>query len=93
VGNVDTGLAGVGSKLPTSSDHPARSLVSMRPVSVFAKAPGCEIERLRGDLHGLIGHGSAADGDRQHSHSVMNSNYCLIVTNSLGSDTLRVRTT
>ncbi len=24
----------------------------MRPVSVFAKGPDCEIERLRGDLHG-----------------------------------------
>jgi transposase len=24
----------------------------MRPVSVFAKGPGCEIERLHGDLHG-----------------------------------------
>ena len=27
-------------------------VISMRPVSVFAKGPGSEIERLRGDLHG-----------------------------------------
>ncbi len=38
----------------------------------------------------LIGHGSAAYGDRQHSHSAMNSNYFSIAVNSLGSDTLRV---
>jgi hypothetical protein len=25
----------------------------MRPVSVFAEGPGCEIEQLRGDLQGL----------------------------------------
>ena len=33
--------------------HPAGEVViSMRPVSVFAKGPGCEIEQLRGDLRG-----------------------------------------
>src|SRR5690349_15254601 len=42
---------GVGSKLP---HHPLAGevVISMRPVSVFAKGPGSEIERLRGDLHG-----------------------------------------
>ena len=27
-------------------------VISMRPVSVFAKGPGSEIEQLRGDMHG-----------------------------------------
>jgi hypothetical protein len=31
---------------------PGEVVVSMRPVSVFAKGPGCEIEQVRGDLHG-----------------------------------------
>src|SRR5690242_1494661 len=43
---------GVGSKLPHIV-HPAGEVViSMRPVSVFAKGPGSEIEQLRDDLHG-----------------------------------------
>ncbi len=33
--------------------HPAGEVViSMRPVSVFANGPECELEQLRGDLHG-----------------------------------------
>jgi len=31
---------------------PGEVVVSVRPVSVFAKGSGSEIERLRGDLHG-----------------------------------------
>ena len=32
--------------------HPADEVViSMRPVSVFANGPECELEQLRGDLH------------------------------------------
>src|SRR5881392_1783880 len=42
---------GVGSKLP---HHPPAGevVISMRPVIVFAKGPGSEIERLEADLHG-----------------------------------------
>jgi transposase len=43
---------GVGSKLPRTV-HPADEVViSMRPVSVFAKGPGSEIELLRTELRG-----------------------------------------
>jgi hypothetical protein len=46
---VEISLAGVGSKLP--HHLPAGEVViSMRPVSVFAKGPDCEIEQLRAGL-------------------------------------------
>ena len=52
MGNVDTGLAGGWIEVAHIIRPHGEVVVSMRPVSVFAKAPGCEIERLRGDLHG-----------------------------------------
>src|SRR3974377_1653251 len=35
-------------------------VINMRPVSVFAKAPGSESEQLRGDLHGRWRQGTRA---------------------------------
>jgi hypothetical protein len=48
---VDIGLARGWIEV-ASIVHPPGEVVSMRPVSVFAKGPGCEIEQLRSDLHG-----------------------------------------
>ena len=42
---------GVGSRLPAIV-HPGEVVISMRPVRVFANGPECELEQLRGDLHG-----------------------------------------
>src|SRR6266568_3182944 len=50
-GALTSASPGVGSKLLL---HPPAGevVISMRPVSVFAKGPGSEIEQLRGDLQG-----------------------------------------
>ena len=47
--------------------------------------------RLEDGRARLIGRGSATGGDRQRRRSVMNSNYRLIVANSLRGDTLQVQ--
>jgi hypothetical protein len=50
--DVDTGLAGDWAEVVHIVPPPGEVVVSMRPVSVFAKGLGCEIEQVRGDLHG-----------------------------------------
>jgi hypothetical protein len=49
---VDSSLAGGWIEVATSFHPPGEVVVSMRPVCVFAKGPGEEIERLRADLRG-----------------------------------------
>ena len=49
---VDISLAGGWIEVASNVHPPGEVVVSMRPVSVFAKAPGSETEQLRGDLHG-----------------------------------------
>ena len=51
-GGVDIRLAGGWIEVASNVHPPGEVVVSMRPVSVFAKAPGSEIEQLRGDLQG-----------------------------------------
>jgi hypothetical protein len=52
VGGVDISLAGGWIEVASIVHPPGEVVVSMRPVSVFAKGPGSETEQLRGDLHG-----------------------------------------
>jgi hypothetical protein len=52
VKDVDISLAGGWIEVASIVHPPGEVVVSMRPVSVFAKGPGNEIEQLRGDLHG-----------------------------------------
>jgi transposase len=52
VRGVDISLAGGWIEVASNVRPPGEVVVSMRPVSVFAKAPGSESEQLRGDLHG-----------------------------------------
>jgi transposase len=52
VWGVDISLAGGWIEVASNVHPPGEVVVSMRPVSVFAKAPGSEIEQLRADLHG-----------------------------------------
>ena len=49
---VDISLAGGWIEVASNVHPPGEVVVSMRPVSVFAKAPGSESEQLRGDLYG-----------------------------------------
>lgn len=49
---VDVSLAGGWIEVASIVHPPGEVVVSMRPVSVFAKGPGSETEQLRGDLHG-----------------------------------------
>ena len=49
---VDISLAGGWIEVASIVHPPGEVVVSMRPVSVFAKGPGSETEQLRGDLHG-----------------------------------------
>src|ERR671923_86227 len=49
---VDISLAGGWIEVASNVHPPGEVVVSMRPVSVFAKGPGSEIEQLRGDLQG-----------------------------------------
>src|ERR671924_730281 len=51
-GAVDISLAGGWIEVASNVHPPGEVVVSMCPVSVFAKAPGSEIEQLRGDLQG-----------------------------------------
>jgi hypothetical protein len=52
VRGVDISLAGAWIEVASNVHPPGEVVVSMRPVSVFAKGPGSEIEQLRADLHG-----------------------------------------
>jgi len=52
VKGVDISLAGGWIEVASNVHPPGEVVVSMRPVSVFAKAPGSESEQLRGDLYG-----------------------------------------
>jgi len=52
VKGVDISLAGGWIEVASIVHPPGEVVVSMRPVSVFAKGPGSGIEQLRGDLHG-----------------------------------------
>jgi transposase len=52
VKDVDISLAGGWIEVASIVPPPSEVVVSMRPVSVFAKAPVSEIEQLHGDLHG-----------------------------------------
>ena len=47
---VDNSLAGGWIEIAPLVHPPGEVVVSMRPVCVFAKGPGEEIERLRADL-------------------------------------------
>ncbi len=49
---VDISLAGGWIEVASNVHLPGEVVVSMRPVSVFAKGPGSEIEQLRGELRG-----------------------------------------
>src|SRR5919109_647940 len=49
---VDISLAGGWIEVASNVHPPGEVVVSMRPVSVFDKGPGSEIEQLRGDLQG-----------------------------------------
>src|SRR5215472_13289330 len=51
-GAVDISLAGGWIEVASNVHPPGEVVVSMRPVSVFAKGPGSQIEELRGDLQG-----------------------------------------
>jgi hypothetical protein len=52
VNGVDISLAGGWIEVASIVHPPGEVVVSMRPVSVFAKGPGSETGQLRGDLHG-----------------------------------------
>jgi hypothetical protein len=52
VGGVDISLAGGWIEVASIVRPPGEVVVSMRPVSVFAKGPGSEIEQLRAELQG-----------------------------------------
>jgi len=52
VRGVDISLAGGWIEVASIVHPPGEVVVSMRPVSVFAKGPGSEIEQLRSDLQG-----------------------------------------
>src|SRR6516164_5319030 len=49
---VDISLAGGWIEVATNVPPPGEVVVSMRPVCVFAKGPGEEIDRLRAELRG-----------------------------------------
>jgi transposase len=49
---VDISLAGGWIEVAISFRPAGEVVISMRPVSVFAKGPGCEIEQLEADLRG-----------------------------------------
>ena len=49
---VDIILAGGWIEVAHIVRPPGEAVVSMRPVSVFANGPGCEIEQLEADLRG-----------------------------------------
>src|SRR5437868_3955185 len=49
---VDISLAGGWIEVASNVHPPGEVVVSMRPVSVFAKGPGSEIEQLRAQLQG-----------------------------------------
>jgi hypothetical protein len=49
---VNISFAGGWIEVASIVHPPGDAVVSMRPVSVFAKGPGSEIEQLRGGLHG-----------------------------------------
>ena len=49
---VDISLAGGWIEVASNVHPPGEVVVSMRPVSVFAKGAGSEIDKLRGDLQG-----------------------------------------
>src|SRR5919109_1492166 len=51
-GAVDISLAGGWIEVASNVHPPGEVVVSMRPVSVFAKGPGSEIEQLRAELQG-----------------------------------------
>jgi hypothetical protein len=51
-GGVDIGLAVGRIEVASGARQPGGVVVGVRPVSASAGGPGCEVEQLRGGLHG-----------------------------------------